>query len=158
MGLVDKSNMLFVFLSLFAVTSALHPYATQEGRIVNGEDVTSTSVAPWQVSLQRFGSHFLVDLSSHQPSSCQLAIAITAESPLLPELLTTVTQKSQLRELSLATQATAPATTTTTITLFLLLLHQSVKTVTSATSKSPTKNTPPEPPLKSLDGVLLTPT
>merc|ERR1739838_362721 len=58
MGLVDKSNMLFVFLSLFAVTSALHPYATQEGRIVNGEDVTSTSVAPWQVSLQRFGSHF----------------------------------------------------------------------------------------------------
>merc|ERR1739838_570442 len=58
MGMGDKSNMLFVFLSLFAVTSALHPYATQEGRIVNGEDVTSTSVAPWQVSLQRFGSHF----------------------------------------------------------------------------------------------------
>ncbi len=38
----------------------MHPLATNDfsSRIVNGQDVTSTSVAPWQVSLQRFGSHF----------------------------------------------------------------------------------------------------
>jgi len=39
---------------------ALHPFATDDfsSRVINGQDVTSTSVAPWQVSLQKFGSHF----------------------------------------------------------------------------------------------------
>merc|ERR1712183_1203948 len=53
--------MLYVFLSLIAFSAAM-PNApmrsTLSNRIVNGEDVTTTSVAPWQVSLQRFGSHF----------------------------------------------------------------------------------------------------
>jgi len=51
---------MFVFFALFSLASALHPLATQDfsTRVVNGQDVTSTSVAPWQVSLQRFGSHF----------------------------------------------------------------------------------------------------
>jgi len=53
--------MLYFFLSLIALTAALpsRPIpTTQSNRIVNGEDVADTSVAPWQVSLQRFGSHF----------------------------------------------------------------------------------------------------
>jgi len=52
--------MLFVFACLFSVATALHPFATSDfsSRIVNGQDVTSTSVAPWQVSLQKYGSHF----------------------------------------------------------------------------------------------------
>merc|ERR1739838_1205466 len=158
MGMGDKSNMLFVFLSLFAVTSALHPYATQEGRIVNGEDVTSTSVAPWQVSLQRFGSHFcggslisstIVMSACHCDNSGVTVVAGTTDYRY---------PKVSVKGTFTCHPSYAPATTTTTITLFLLLLHQSAKTVTSATSKSPTKNTPQEPPLKSLDGVLLTPT
>jgi len=41
----------FVALMILAVANA-------EERIVNGEDATSTSQSPWQVSLQQAGSHF----------------------------------------------------------------------------------------------------
>merc|ERR1712135_57797 len=41
----------FVALMLLAVANA-------EDRIVNGEDATSTSQSPWQVSLQQSGAHF----------------------------------------------------------------------------------------------------
>merc|ERR1712168_1036410 len=46
------STMMYV--ALFALLSL----ASASDRIINGVDVTSTSVAPWQVSLQHSGSHF----------------------------------------------------------------------------------------------------
>merc|ERR1712002_908835 len=46
------STMLYV--ALFALLSL----ASASDRIINGVDVESTSVAPWQVSLQHSGSHF----------------------------------------------------------------------------------------------------
>ncbi|XP_078490083.1 trypsin alpha-like [Ciona intestinalis] len=46
-----------VFISLCALVLLAHA-AQSADRIVNGADVTSTSFAPWQVSLQRSGSHF----------------------------------------------------------------------------------------------------
>jgi len=43
---------------LFVALCALLSLAAADERIVNGEDVTSFSTAPWQVSLQKQGSHF----------------------------------------------------------------------------------------------------
>merc|ERR1712135_279086 len=45
-----------LYFCLFALVAAAT--AAPSSRIVNGETVTSTAVAPWQVSLQRSGSHF----------------------------------------------------------------------------------------------------
>ncbi|XP_018672510.2 chymotrypsinogen A-like [Ciona intestinalis] len=46
-----------VFISLCALVLLAHA-AQSADRIVSGEDVTSTTFAPWQVSLQKSGSHF----------------------------------------------------------------------------------------------------
>jgi len=43
-----------LYVALFALVSL----ASASDRIINGVDVTSTSTAPWQVSLQKRGSHF----------------------------------------------------------------------------------------------------
>jgi len=43
-----------LYVALFALLSL----ASASDRIINGVDVTDTSVAPWQVSLQHSGSHF----------------------------------------------------------------------------------------------------
>merc|ERR1711872_385478 len=57
MGSCTESNNIknkmytFVALMILAVANA-------EDRIVNGEDATSTSQSPWQVSLQQAGAHF----------------------------------------------------------------------------------------------------
>merc|ERR1712121_32173 len=49
-----QSRMLyFCLFALFAAATA-----APSSRIVNGETATSTAVAPWQVSLQKSGSHF----------------------------------------------------------------------------------------------------
>merc|ERR1712135_273116 len=45
-----------LYFCLFALVAAAT--AAPSSRIVNGEAATSTAVAPWQVSLQRSGSHF----------------------------------------------------------------------------------------------------
>jgi len=45
-----------LYFCLFALVAAAT--AAPSSRIVNGETVTSTAVAPWQVSLQKSGSHF----------------------------------------------------------------------------------------------------
>merc|ERR1711936_1389817 len=52
--LVETSNSNMLFVALCALISL----AAAEERIVNGADVTSFSTAPWQVSLQKQGSHF----------------------------------------------------------------------------------------------------
>merc|ERR1712212_497185 len=49
---IQQKNMLLITLC------ALVSLAAADNRIVNGEDVTSFSTAPWQVSLQKQGSHF----------------------------------------------------------------------------------------------------
>merc|ERR1712168_927945 len=46
------------FIMLVFTLCALIALAAGDNRIVNGDDVTSTSTAPWQVSLQKQGSHF----------------------------------------------------------------------------------------------------
>jgi len=45
-----------LYFCLFALVAAAT--AAPSSRIVNGEAATSTAVAPWQVSLQKSGSHF----------------------------------------------------------------------------------------------------
>jgi len=42
----------------FALFALIAVAAANPTRVINGDDVTSTSVAPWQVSLQKSGSHF----------------------------------------------------------------------------------------------------
>jgi len=65
----------FVALVILAVANA-------EERIVNGEDVTSTSQSPWQVSLQQAGSHFCgasLISSKHVMSAghCKISFALS---------------------------------------------------------------------------------
>uniref|UniRef100_H2Z2J8 Peptidase S1 domain-containing protein n=1 Tax=Ciona savignyi TaxID=51511 RepID=H2Z2J8_CIOSA len=47
-------------MKIFAIFAfvLLAQSARSEDRVVGGSDVTSTSFAPWQVSLQKSGSHF----------------------------------------------------------------------------------------------------
>merc|ERR1712042_408582 len=45
-------------MGLVLTLCALIALAAADNRIVNGDDVTSTSTAPWQVSLQKQGRHF----------------------------------------------------------------------------------------------------
>merc|ERR1712136_48727 len=45
------------FIMLVLTLCALIALAAADNRIINGDDVTSTSTAPWQVSLQKQGSH-----------------------------------------------------------------------------------------------------
>merc|ERR1711936_450 len=47
-------TIIMLYVALFALLSL----ASASDRIINGVDVTETSVAPWQVSLQKSGSHF----------------------------------------------------------------------------------------------------
>merc|ERR1712179_664574 len=47
-------TIIMLYVALFALLSL----ASASDRIINGVDVTDTSVAPWQVSLQKSGSHF----------------------------------------------------------------------------------------------------
>merc|ERR1712168_1333084 len=50
----DITNSIMLYVALFALLSL----ASASDRIINGVAVTSTSTAPWQVSLQKGGSHF----------------------------------------------------------------------------------------------------
>merc|ERR1711909_36057 len=47
---------IMLYVTLFALVAAAA--AAPSSRIVNGQDAVSTAVAPWQVSLQKSGSHF----------------------------------------------------------------------------------------------------
>merc|ERR1711910_41870 len=57
-SLVVKSPTIeiMLYVTLFALVAAAA--AAPSSRIVNGQDAVSTAVAPWQVSLQKSGSHF----------------------------------------------------------------------------------------------------
>merc|ERR1712212_413601 len=54
MGHKKPTDLTMLYVALFALLSV----ASASDRIINGVDVTSTSTAPWQVSLQKSGSHF----------------------------------------------------------------------------------------------------
>nr|XP_026695733.1 transmembrane protease serine 9-like [Ciona intestinalis] len=54
---IQNSPKMKVFISLCALVLLAHA-AQSADRIVDGADVTSTTFVPWQVSLQKSGSHF----------------------------------------------------------------------------------------------------
>merc|ERR1712212_1117613 len=53
---VNSHQSRMLYFCLFALVAAAT--AAPSSRIVNGDTVTSTAVAPWQVSLQKSGSHY----------------------------------------------------------------------------------------------------
>merc|ERR1712243_111068 len=58
MGVIPFIVKTLQYIMLYVALFALVSLASASDRIINGVDVESTSVAPWQVSLQHSGSHF----------------------------------------------------------------------------------------------------